>query len=192
MTQLLFIRHGPTEWNKAKRLQGRSDIPLSAEGKVAVQQWNIPTEFKNFQWVCSPLERARETAALLGGKATLEPALIEMSWGQWEGEVWQELLAEDNPELDQNRAKGLGFRPLGGETPREVQMRLETWLTTLDQPTIAVSHKGVLQALYGLATGWQMTDKSPDKFHDARAHLFEVTNGTPKVIRMNIALKDLK
>lgn len=190
MTELLIIRHGPTEWNKAKRLQGRSDISLSPEGQGEVKNWHIPDKFSSYNWVSSPLKRAQETATILGAVPQTEANLTEMSWGDWEGMIWRELLDEDNPELDANRARGLDFRPLNGESPREVQMRLRTWLTSLRDPTIAVTHKGVLQALYALATGWQMTDKSPDKIRDACAHHFAVENGNLEVIQMNISLKN--
>ncbi len=190
MTKLLILRHGPTAWNKTKRLQGRSDIPLSDAGRRAVKKWVIPSEYAGFSWVSSPLVRAFETAEILGAQVTVEPALTEMSWGDWEGHIWRDLLAEVNPELDANRARGLDFRPKNGESPRDVQGRLQPWLSGLELPTVAVCHKGVLQALYGLATGWQMTDKSPHKIGDDCAHLFDVEQGNPKVLLMNISLTE--
>lgn len=39
---LAVIRHGPTEYNKAGRIQGRRDIPLSAEGRAVVARWQLP------------------------------------------------------------------------------------------------------------------------------------------------------
>jgi probable phosphoglycerate mutase len=53
-----------------------------------------------------------------------------------------------------------------------------------------VTHKGVLRALYALATGWDMTRKPPDKLVDGRAHRFQVAaDGTPSVFELNIALE---
>lgn len=192
MTQLLFIRHGPTEWNQLKRLQGRTDIGLSTEGRSDVRQWVVPTQFQKWRWVTSPLKRCVETAELLGANPTIEPALIEMSWGDWEGLIWQDLLAEKNPEMDENRSKGLDFRPVNGESPRDVQNRLHPLLTALNEPTIAVSHKGVLQSLFALATGWDINSKSPVKFQNSCAHLFEVGHETCEVLEMNISLKETK
>jgi probable phosphoglycerate mutase len=54
--------------------------------------------------------------------------------------------------MTQNEAAGLDFRPPGGESPRDVQERLKPYLASLAGPTIAVTHKGVLRALYALAT----------------------------------------
>lgn len=190
MTQLLFIRHGPTEWNELKKLQGRTDISLSPKGTDEVRSWELPKKYASWNCATSPLNRAMETARLMGLSCQVEPALVEMSWGRWEGEVWQKLLAIPDPELDANRARGLDFRPPEGESPRDVQTRLLPWLASLREPTVAVSHKGVLQALYALATGWDINSKAPVKFKPACAHLFEVGPGTCEVLEMNISLKD--
>ena len=66
MTGLLLIRHGPTAWNRAGRLQGRSDQPLDPDGRREVASWVLPEAFASGHWVTSPLARARETVALLG------------------------------------------------------------------------------------------------------------------------------
>jgi len=188
MTALLIIRHGPTEWNVEKRMQGRSDIPLSEAGRQAVGEWAVPTEFVDYRWISSPLGRAVETARLLGAEPEVDPRLIEMSWGQWEGQVFPDLRAELGEVMKQNQAKGLDFRPDGGESPRDVQLRIAPWLKELDSPTVAVCHKGVLNALYAMATGWDMKDKPPDKLRDAKAHLFRANDGVLEVDRLNIPL----
>ena len=66
MTSLVVIRHGPTEWNAEGRIQGRSDVPLSAEGRATVSAWRMPAGIggPEWAWLSSPLQRARETAAL--------------------------------------------------------------------------------------------------------------------------------
>ncbi len=189
MIPLLVIRHGPTDWNVKNRLQGRSDRRLSDQGKAQVRSWNIPQEFKEYHCISSPLARATETAQLLGKTPDIEPALAEMSWGEWEGQNWQSLQMELGPEVvAAHQAKGIDFCPDGGESPREVQARLKPWLTSLDRPTVAISHKGVLQALYAMATDWQMTEKAPVKFRHGEAFLFQMASGRLSVGRMNIPL----
>jgi len=189
MTPLLLIRHGVTDWNALKRLQGRSDRHLSEKGTAQVLGWSIPQEFNDFHCVSSPLVRARETARLLGKEPEIETALTEMSWGGWEGENWQDLQASLGADvMSAHETLGLDFRPDGGESPREVQQRLLPWLAALDRPTLAVSHNGVMQALYSLASGWQMTEKAPIKFRHGEAHLFEVSSGQVSIGRMNIPL----
>ncbi|MDH3792507.1 MAG: histidine phosphatase family protein, partial [Rhodospirillales bacterium] len=83
---LVVLRHGPTDWNAERRIQGRSDRPLSEAGRAAVRSWSLPVECAGYDWMTSPLLRARETAALMGhGDAAVEAAIIETDWGQWEG-----------------------------------------------------------------------------------------------------------
>ena len=96
---LLLIRHGPTVWNQDRRLQGRADIPLSPEGSQAVAAWRIPHRFRHLPVRCSPLRRAVATAAILGLSPALEPALVELDWGSWEGRSLAELRLGDPQEV---------------------------------------------------------------------------------------------
>jgi len=190
MTPLLVIRHGVTDWNASGRLQGQTDRPMSEAGKEQVRGWSIPPEFNTCHCVSSPLVRAQETARLLGKVPDIEPAFTEMSWGDWEGRNWKDLQAcLGSDVMSAHESKGLDFRPKGGESPAEVQQRLEPWLESLDRPTLAISHKGVLQALYSLASGWKMTAKAPIKFHHGEAYLFQVESGRVSIERMNIPLE---
>ena len=188
MIPLVIIRHGPTDWNVEKRIQGRSDLPLSDLGRQQVAKWVLPIEFQDYRWVSSPLGRALETARLLGGEPEIEQRLIEMFWGSWEGQRFPMLRDDLGEEMKRNQARGLDFRPDGGESPREVQARLAPWLEEILDPTVAVCHKGVLNALYALASGWDMLDKPADKLRDACAHLFHVVMGSPQIERLNIPL----
>ena len=87
---LYIMRHGRTDWNDKHKLQGRTDIPLNAEGrcmaeKAAEEYRDVPLDVC---W-CSPLIRARETAEiLLRGRDVpifTDDRLREMSFGEYEG-----------------------------------------------------------------------------------------------------------
>lgn len=189
MVPVLAIRHAATEWNESGRLQGRRDMPLSASGRAQAGRWRLPEAWRGARCLSSPLLRARETAALLGLAPEAEPLLIEMDWGAWEGRRLAELRAELGPAMAANEARGLDFRPAGGESPREVQQRLGRLLPTLAEPTVLVAHKGVLRALYALATGWTMQEKPADRLRDAAAHCFRIDPGGMVAIeRLNIPL----
>lgn len=190
MTSLLVIRHGETDWNAEGRIQGHTDRPLSPAGRTALVGVRLPLEWGGGRCLSSPLLRAVETARLLGLAPHPDPRLIEMAWGEWEGQRLEDLRAELGAAMVENEARGLDFRPPGGESPRDVQTRLRPLLAGIDAPTIVVTHKGVLRALYALATGWTMTEKPPAKLLDGRAHAFELApNGMPGVVELNIVLE---
>jgi probable phosphoglycerate mutase len=193
MIEVVFIRHGPTEWNAAGRVQGRTDIPLSAAGRARVGHWRLPNTFRAYGWVSSPLRRAKETADLLGAIGlAFEPRLAEMSWGAWEGETLDSLRIDHGAALIDNESCGLDFRPPGGESPREVGARVQAWLKECAQhsrPTIAVTHKGVLRATLALATGWDMTGKAPAALDWESCHVFAVDpSGQPRISHLNVSL----
>lgn len=89
---ILLVRHGETAWNREGRYQGRTDIPLSADGEAQVAALSarlahLPIAVA----IASPLSRARATAeAILRGRTTpleLDPGLAEISHGAWEGQL---------------------------------------------------------------------------------------------------------
>jgi probable phosphoglycerate mutase len=189
MIPLLVIRHGPTEWNEEGRIQGRADPALSETGRNLLSRARLPPGWDGALALSSPLQRAIETARLLGLDTQHEPALTEMDWGAWEGRRLRDLRGELGADMALNELRGLDFRPPGGESPRDVQRRLRPLLAHLSGPTICVTHKGVLRALYSLATGWDMTGKPPDKLLDGHVHTFALgPTGRPVVQTLNIPL----
>ena len=193
MTLLALIRHAPTAWNAERRLQGRADPPVSAAGRAAMAAWRVPPLLAEARWVASPLRRARDTAALLAAsRAEIEPRLIEMNWGDWEGRTREELLQEFGYEAVDRNSQGRDFRPPRGETPREVWERVRPWIAEIGAagvPVAGVTHRGLIRAVYAEATGWAMTAPAPDPIHDGAAHLFLArAEGSVGLIRMNLAL----
>ena len=191
---LVAIRHAPTAWNQARRLQGRTDIALAPEGIAAAQGWRTDAAWSAYRVLASPLKRAQETARLLfpAHPIALDPRLMEMDFGTWEGKSLADLRAEPGAEAEARESLGLDFSAPGGETPRQVQTRLQPLLTEIavaGQPTIIVTHKAVLRALLSLATGWALLGKPPVKLKPDSAHLFRLDrNGKISVERMNVSL----
>jgi len=192
MTLLAVIRHGPTEWNEDARLQGHSDVPLSSAGRLLVASWRVPSQLVDFEWLTSPLKRAVETATLLThGDVAKDHRLIEMDWAEWEGRRLLDLRAELGIEMTTLEAKGLDFRPPGGESPRDVQQRLQGLLEErrrFARPTVAVCHKGIIRALYALAANWDMTGKPPHKLQANCAHLLRITSDGLEIAHLNLSL----
>jgi probable phosphoglycerate mutase len=172
--RILLIRHGRTDWNEQGRLQGRADIPLSPCGRAQVIRWQLPGGWADARWLSSPLRRATETAALLTSRPVeIEPRLVEMDWGAWEGRTLAELRAEAPEAMAANEARGLDFRPPGGESPREVRDRLESLMADLTGHVICVTHKGVIRAALSLATSWDMRSKPRLRLADKAALIVE-------------------
>jgi probable phosphoglycerate mutase len=192
MTPLALIRHGPTVWNEQKRLQGQTDVPLSPDGHAKVSGWRVPDEFAGYNWVASPLTRAQQTAEHLGLSVKTEPAIVEMHWGEWEGRTGAELRDIYGDEFQRRADMGLDLRPDGGESPRDVRTRVESWVAEVaasGRPTGAVAHQGIIRAMISLATGWNMTKKPPHKMDWASVHLFAVAaDGAVAIDRLNISL----
>lgn len=93
--RLYIIRHGETSWNKAKRLQGRKDIMLDADGIRLAEKTGEGMQDIDFDLVISsPLIRAKQTAELvLAGRQIpmiTDKRIVEMSFGKWEGESVRE------------------------------------------------------------------------------------------------------
>lgn len=88
--EIFLVRHGETEWNRQRRLQGRTDIPLNDAGLAEARRAAKALRDVNFDRIfTSPLQRARKTAEILRGSreipVTAEPLLIEVSFGVGEG-----------------------------------------------------------------------------------------------------------
>ena len=202
---MVAIRHAPTAWNTAGRIQGHTDVPLSEDGRRALARRRLPERFGAYRVHSSPLARAMETAALLGLDAPLlDRRLMEMDWGEWEGRTRASVTAADPGGVARDEARGPDFRPPGGESPHEVQARIIDWARSaaIGPPTgaarnhpgpaggvvrsavpspphvVAVTHKGVIKALLGLAHGWDLTGKSPVRLDWTRAHRFRFDPAT--------------
>jgi broad specificity phosphatase PhoE len=192
---LVAIRHAPTVWNAERRLQGRTDVPLSVEGEAIAQAWRIDSAWDGYRIIASPLARAATTARLLfpGRDIAIDPRLIEMSFGDWEGKALTELRGAPGSDAESRERMGLDFQPPRGESPREVQARIAPLLAEIAakrEPTIIITHKAVLRALLSLATGWDMLSKAPTKLQPSTAHLFTLGAGrTIAVGQMNISLR---
>src|SRR5690606_18245837 len=89
-SRLILWRHGHTEWNAERRVQGHSDVPLSALGHAqAAEAAPLLAAFAPDAIVSSDLRRCTETAAALARHTGLpvrrDPRLRERYYGEWEG-----------------------------------------------------------------------------------------------------------
>ncbi|CAN5139436.1 histidine phosphatase family protein [soil metagenome] len=169
-TTLALVRHGETDWNAQKRLQGSSDIPLNDTGRAQVRATAV--SMRGDEWdfiVCSPLSRARESAEILGAELGIEvigqlPAIVERDYGPAEG-------LQDSEELRALRIPG-GF--IGAETEEEVSARSTEALTELvsthrGKRIIVVAHGTLIRLAMKTLTG-EPIDTISNAAHSVMLH----------------------
>lgn len=162
MIRLALLRHGHTTWNRAGRIQGRSDIPLDDAARAELAARKLPAPWDTADLCASPLIRAIETATLVGSMAPRpEPALMEMHWGDWEGREARAVRAD--PACDHRDIEdwGWNYTPPNGEPPQAVRDRVVPWAQALRRDTVAVCHIGVMRVLLAHASGWNFEGPAP-------------------------------
>ncbi|MFM9845661.1 MAG: histidine phosphatase family protein [Hyphomicrobiaceae bacterium] len=158
---LYFVRHGETDWNAIRRYQGQTDTPLNDKGRgQAARNGRMLRELLSGQtdldFVASPLQRASETMSIIRREMGLVPddfrredRLKEINFGHWEGRIWDVLADEDPVAFKARTADPFNWCPIDGESYADLARRVETWLTTLQRDTVAVSHGGVSRVVRG-------------------------------------------
>lgn len=165
LPRILFVRHGETDWNAVGRLQGQRDVPLNDRGRGQARQngaliaGRLP-EAAAFDFVASPLVRARETMELVRGAMGLDPAIYrldpvlrEVSYGDWEGHTLDEIAAIAAEAYAARDRDKWGYAAPNGESYADLSRRIEGWLETVERDTVVVSHGGVYRVLRGLLDG---------------------------------------
>jgi broad specificity phosphatase PhoE len=128
------------------------------------------------------LEHARAMAAVEAEQLRLREQLEqEGRMAREKLELLQGARKQLGDEMRDNESRGIDFCPPGGESPREVQARLQPWLRQLagsKMNSAAVVHKGIIRCIYALACGWNMRGESPVEFEWDAIHQFELdSNG---------------
>lgn len=160
---LYFARHGETDWNRERRLQGQHDIPLNALGRTQSSRCGAILRdllaraggsSAGYEYVASPLGRARETMELMRAELGLPPQhyrtdarLMEMSFGRWEGYTFAELQAREGQGLAARERDKWDFVLPGGESYAQLVVRVSAWYAGVERDTVVSAHGGVCRAL---------------------------------------------
>lgn len=183
MTELYLVRHGETDWNRAHRIQGSTDIPLNDTGRgqatttgrlLAGRQWDAI--------VASPLSRAFETASLIArevglGEPEIEAAIVERNYGAAEGMTGFEIdaLYPDGADVP------------GRESREDVVARaLPALIAIADrhpgQAVIVVSHGGVIRSVLNAV---QPGTSANELIRNGSVHSFRHVDGALELIAFN-------
>lgn len=163
---LYLVRHGETDWNKLKRFQSRTEVPLNARGEAQAAAIRAELQARDVEFIqayCSPMGRARRTAEIILAGTTaplaVEDELIELEFGGFEGRLESELREELGPEFDRWRDSHYTLAPpYGGEDIISGAERVRPALErirpqALMQDVLAVAHQAVFMALKVAITG---------------------------------------
>lgn len=164
-TRILFVRHGETDWNVKRIIQGWTGTSLNALGRkqaglMAARVKRMGLSFDRV--LSSDLGRAHQTAQILGAKLKLavhkEPLLRERRFGEWEGKRIEQILEGFKLGPKARKDPFLAFDPKGGESMAVFAKRMQKFLDKAiklypGQTLAAVSHGGPVRIAACLATG---------------------------------------
>jgi len=167
-----FIRHGETPWNVEGRLQGQAENDISENGRRQADRngarlSRLITDPSPFDFVASPMRRTRETMERVRAAMGLDPntyrtddRLVEVSFGDWQGYTFSELEAAE-PGVTKARKRNKWYFVPPGEGAESYQIlmeRVRPWLEELRQPTVCVTHGGVMRTLFRMVLGTEPGD----------------------------------
>lgn len=151
---IFLVRHGETDWNKLKKIQGREDIPLNEAGILQAHNCGRAFDTKNVSIdgiICSPLKRARETAKIIGNyvgvpNIKVHEALIEKDYGLVSG-----LTPEQREDFENSHDE------TGIESFESLSMRMMSVIYDLSNEAktknyIVVSHGAALNTVLSVLT----------------------------------------
>ncbi len=192
--RVFLVRHGQTEWNDQKRVQGHTDVHLDSRGKEQASLLGEALSKEGIERILtSDLMRAKDTAEIVGLRIglpiELSSKLRERSFGEWEGftyEVFTGRFGELTSSSDQDPHS---VAPPGGESLMDLRQRLKEVAEDIvkrQKSTLVVSHGGACGIL--LCELLQIPQSSTRKFRFDNAAITEINfyrDGNRSLIRHN-------
>ncbi|MDP9138691.1 MAG: histidine phosphatase family protein, partial [Pseudomonadota bacterium] len=139
---IYFVRHGVTDWNEERRIQGQIDTSLNARGHdqskaLAHALFGVVKPDGELRFCVSPLRRAKETMGYIAhcfaieeSRIEIEPRLQELGFGIWEGRLVKEL--KTHHDYPRDPALLYHWRPENGESYADGTARVSPWIDRLD------------------------------------------------------------
>lgn len=191
-----LLRHGQTQWNALKKIQGSGDSPLTPKGITETRQWlKTLNGWKWDQIYASDLGRVRQTVAILNDMLQLpvyfDDRLREQNWGEWEGRTLSSIKKYHKKELNERIALGWEFSAPGGETRTSVCNRVFETLRHIEKKTpcrktLIVCHRGVINTVLYHLNGRQFMPEEEPLIQHNKLHLIACDKGVFKIHMLNI------
>ena len=189
MTLLTLVRHGQTDWNLDKRIQGTTDIPLNETGRAdARAAAALLADGEHHAIYASPLARARETAEIIATGLGLDaPALVpdmrEREFGEGEGMLVSEYIATygdwfaavpraETLEQVADRAL-LALDAIARDARRRSAPRAES--------IVVVTHGGVIRSLINRVSSGTLP-REGEQLRNGSVHRFEASPGSLRLL----------
>ena len=194
-TRFIMVRHGQTEWNIGDRFRGRADIALNDTGTDQAQRTSVALAGAPIDAVyASPLKRTMRTAEIIAGSRgaaiVLEPALMDIDYGDWQGWTKDEA-AQRAPELYQLWLMSPEqVRFPNGERLIDVRDRvmrsIEAWGTQHDgRSVLLVTHDVVAKVAFCAILGLDVSAFRHFDQDNAAINRFEVRDGSYLIRTIN-------
>lgn len=188
--RIYLVRHGQTDLNKAKLMQGRSDMPLNATGLEQAKKTKALIADVKFDAVyASPLSRAVNTAAIVSGEdksnIIIDNRLIETDFGKYEKAPYAGMgiamtLYWALPEIFP--------APNTVETIESMVNRASEFMKELEEKdyenVLIAAHGGILRAVNGYLSDKKNGIVWRPKMHNCEVRIYESLNGKHKKINV--------
>jgi len=157
LARFILVRHGETIWNRQRKYQGQSDVPLTNEGRLQAKTLSERLKNEKIDVIyASDLDRTMETAKILAryhGRKVMPATLMrELSFGIWEGMTYDEIIQKWPQEYKMWQADPYNKKPPDGETLSELCERVSKFLMETakkypDSRILVVTHAGPIRAI---------------------------------------------
>jgi broad specificity phosphatase PhoE len=186
---IYIARHGQTDWNAVARVQGQAEADLNENGRRQAAQngrtlARLVPDPSSFRFIASPMRRTRETMEIIRETMglprdgyELEPRIVEVHFGDWQGFTFAELEAAEPGSTATRDLDKWNFVPPGeaAESYAVLAERIRPWFAELEGPAVIVTHGGVIRALSHILNG--MSGKEASMMDVAQDRVFEVRGG---------------
>lgn len=186
---IYIARHGQTDWNAVARVQGQAEADLNEKGRrqAAVNGRTLARlipDPSSFRFIASPMRRTRETMEIIRETMglprdgyELEPRIVEVHFGDWQGFTFAELEAAEPGSTAIRDLDKWNFVPPGeaAESYAVLAERIRPWFAELEGPAVIVTHGGVIRTLFHILNG--MSGKEASMMDVAQDRVFEVRGG---------------
>ncbi len=192
---IYIIRHGETEWNMTKRMQGQQDIPLNERGRAQAAAIEKHLHGITFDAIySSPLSRTLETAQIIAqnqknNHIITHPLLIERGFGDNEGKTHDEFNALHPAFLWTESWKYPDVRSPKGESLQEVHARAAAFIKIIEESShtsiAIVSHAVVMQLMIGILLEVPMMYCGKFEMKNASLTVIEYTPHNPSILHVS-------